>query len=153
MMQVAEDFAAMQKQQRFARLTHLLEKSSLYTDFLYQRMQQQKVGAGFHDAPLNSGRPFSHSNERFTLPQAEAAKREARKRKPREKEAATAPTTADHNVKNISCRRDESSQDFTPPGLSFTAPPQIRGGHHFRGTRLAQGQARLLRGQEEGDGQ
>lgn len=69
--QAADEYREVVHHQRYARLTHLLEKSSLYTDFLYRRMQQQKVGSHStlsrhsarnipcrHPLPLLSSRPF-----------------------------------------------------------------------------------------------
>jgi hypothetical protein len=42
--QAKVEYEQLVQQQRVSRLKHLLDRSSLYTDFLYQRMQTQKVG-------------------------------------------------------------------------------------------------------------
>ncbi|EGD74893.1 hypothetical protein PTSG_07121 [Salpingoeca rosetta] len=40
--QAKEEYESLVEHQRYMRLSHLLERSSLYTQFLYQRMQSQK---------------------------------------------------------------------------------------------------------------
>lgn len=61
------EFDALVEKQKVARLHHLLEKSSKYTDFLYERMRNQQVLLSFSSCcwPTNPGESTTHFSLRF----------------------------------------------------------------------------------------